>query len=234
MSDTDPTRRGERVNPTWSFKFVDPKQIEAGEALAPARIASDKGRKFAALHLILTDLSFAQECLMEADKIGLPDHSNLHSKSLIFSAVVSYARPFMTGTRQFRLQPLAITIPEFDIECHKYLIDLRNKHVAHSVNDFEKCEAIAIVVGTPSGEWRNGGAIGVIETQSIGLNRVMIQAATAHITATIAFVTKLVEELRIELYNAFRIEFEALEKWELAPIFTPLDRTKIKNPRPKS
>jgi hypothetical protein len=87
----------------WQFRFVDTTTIEAGEFIAPARLSSDLGREYAEWHMVGTDLSFALDCLKEADKLGIPDSENLHSKALIFSAVVAYARPFKTSVRALRM-----------------------------------------------------------------------------------------------------------------------------------
>ena len=93
------------------------------------------------------DLAFAEECLRAADEVGIPDNSKLHSKALIFSGVVGYARCFKTGVRALTLDPGDLTArgAPFDYDSHRYVIALRDKHVAHSVNDFEQCDAIAVM-----------------------------------------------------------------------------------------
>ena len=87
---TGPLESGERVTPRWSSRW-----IEVGHTFpphtkfAPAKIATSNGRHFAALHLILSDLSFAHDALVAANKIGLPDSEDLNSRGLIFSGVVA-------------------------------------------------------------------------------------------------------------------------------------------------
>jgi hypothetical protein len=126
-----------------------------GEAIFPARITSAAGRQFAAMQLITTNLSFALECLTTADKIVVPDQSDLNSKSLIFAAAVGYAWPFKTGVREIKLDcEMFAGAVGFDAEYHKFLIALRDRHVAHS--EFERCEAVAIIVETPETGWRDG------------------------------------------------------------------------------
>ena len=97
------TGSGERVNPHWTYQFIDLSRIEAGELIVPGKIDSDEGRKFAALNLIQSDLRFSLECFSDANKLGIPDSENARSKALIFSAVVAYARPFKTGVREIKL-----------------------------------------------------------------------------------------------------------------------------------
>jgi hypothetical protein len=224
-----------RFSSKWSFRPVVDSVFAAGEAIAPARITSAAGRQFAAMQLILTDLSFALECLTAADKIGVPDQSDLNSKSLIFAAVVAYARPFKTGVREIKLDcEMFVGAAGFDAECHKFLIALRDRHVAHSVNEFERCEAVAIVVGTPETGWRDGGCIGTIGMQVIGLTRSRVRLAISHITAMIGLLSDKIDKRRIELYQEFSAKFAADGKWEMAPMHRPIDLENVTKPRPKS
>jgi hypothetical protein len=225
---------GEFFSPKWIFKWINPTQIKEGEAIAPAKIASSAGRKFAALYMILSDLSFALECLIEADRLGIPNTTNLHIKTLIFSGLVAYARPFAGGVRAIKLTPDTFSSAEstFNAEIHEYLIDLRNKHISHSVNEFESCEAIAIMVGTPGLGWRDGGGIGVVETQVIGLSRTMVRHAIAHITGAVNFLSTTIENRRVELYNEFKTQFAQDGKWEMAPLVRIPHRSKVSKGRP--
>jgi hypothetical protein len=134
----DPSTHGEAFSAECSFTWINPGPIEAGESIVPVKLTSDAARTFAAMHLILGDLEFAEECLKAADDLGIPDNSNLHSKALIFSGVVVYARCFKSGVRGFTLVPSDLTAKgaPFDDNIHQYLIAMRDKHIAHSVNDF--------------------------------------------------------------------------------------------------
>jgi hypothetical protein len=225
--------RGELLKSELSFRWVDPRPIEEGEFLVPARISGKAGREFAALNMILNDLSFALECFAEADKLGIPDASSSLSKALVFSAVVAYARPFMTGVREVKLEPsfFADLAESFDPSLHAYLIDLRNKHIAHSVNEFERCETVALMVGTPATGWRIGGGIGVSETQAVGLPRDHVQKAVTHITNSLNFLRDIVERKRAELYQEFKAQFEKDRRWEIAPIVRMPDRTQASRRR---
>ena len=59
----DPSTQGEAFSTEWSFTWIKPGPIEAGESIVPAKLSSAAVRTFAALHLILGDLEFAEECL---------------------------------------------------------------------------------------------------------------------------------------------------------------------------
>ena len=165
---------------------------------------------------------------MAADKIGVPDHTDLSSRSLIFSGAVAYARPFKTGVREIKLNiEMFAEVAGVDPDCHSHLIALRDKHVAHSVNEFERCSTVAIMVQPPGGDWRYGGAIGTIEQHSVGLNRTMVQFAVSHITAMIGFLSDTIEKKRVELNAEFATRIVADGRWEMAPLYTVSDRTKI-------
>jgi hypothetical protein len=115
--------QGERSAPCATFIWIDPGPIESGEHIVPAKLNGERARKFAALYLVIDDLAFALDCLVEADKLGIPDADNLHSKALIFSGVVGYNRCFKSGVREVRLEPkeLEATGVTFDHEIHRYL-----------------------------------------------------------------------------------------------------------------
>lgn len=190
--------KGEQQSPHWSFNFVDLTRIEAGEHIVPAKISGNLAYEFAELHMISNDLSFVLECLKEADKIGLPDSEKLLSKSLISSAVVAYARPFKTGVRQLRMDTQFFSnAPAFSSELHKYLIAIRDKHVAHSVNEFERSEATGVMVGTPETKWRPAG-VGVTQIHSIGLSRRIVEQAIVQITNMLGVVSARIDQIRIE------------------------------------
>ena len=52
---------------------------------------------------------YARDCLLEADKIGIPNDAILHSKALIFAGIVAYARVFGKNVRGFSFLAEEIT-----------------------------------------------------------------------------------------------------------------------------
>lgn len=226
-------REGESLAPEMTFTWINPSRIEAGEFIAPARLSSPQAQSFAAMHLIHRDLTFARDCLAQADQIGIPDATNIQSKALVFSAVVAYARPFKSGVRLIRLSPEQMVEKGvlFDTEIHDYLIALRDKHVAHSVNDYEDCEAIAVVVGKPEAGWRDGSGVGVIVMQSVGLTRNLLRCAMAHIEGLKNAIIADIEAQRIPVYDEFKTVFAKDGKWEIAPLVKLSDRSKVSQRR---
>lgn len=226
-------QHGEKFSPQWSYRFIDCRTIEKGEFIVPAQVsATTKSGEYAALNMILKDLTFALDCFVEADKIGIPDASNIQGKALVFSAVVSYARPFKTGVREIKLHRSFFSglQPAFNDDLHNFLIAVRDKHVAHSVNEFERCEPIAVMVGTPETKWRAAG-FGIVEQHAIGLNRQIVQQAIAQIQAMREFLGPMIQTLTDELFNEFKVRFDRDGKWQQAPIMHALDRAKVSRPR---
>jgi hypothetical protein len=181
------------------------------------------------MHLILEDLEFAEECLRAADNLGLPDDSNLYSKALIFSGVIGYARCFTTGVRALRLVPDDLTArgAPFDDNIHKYLIALRDEHIAHSVNDFEQCDAVAVMIGKPGSVLRYGSGIGVTKKQTVGISRALVLEAISHINALRQFLESELPAQREALDAEFQANLAETGMWEMAPIAKFSDRSKV-------
>jgi hypothetical protein len=227
---TDPMKRsteGEMLRPSFEIKWIEDSRIEAGEHLLPAlpaNVSTELSREYAALSLIAADLTFANECFRAAEQHGLPDPDNVQSTALIFSGVVSYARCFMTGVRaQLELK----TAGAVDFEIHDYLMNLRNKHVAHSVNDFEECRAAAVIIGRPGGPWRDGKGVCTIMKRSVGLSTALLKRAILHIATLLQFTDGRLPTLRAELYAEFKTAFEKGDKFELVPLVHLSDREEI-------
>jgi hypothetical protein len=210
--------KAEHLSPQWQFQFLDTKPIDAGEMIVPAKLSGDLAREFAELHMIRTDFSFALDCLKESDKLGLPDSENLHSKALIFSAVVAYARPFKTGVRALKMDAGYFSnLSSFNVETHDYLIAVRDKHIVHSVNDFERSDATGVMVGTPQTKWRPAG-VGVTMMQTIGLSRRIVEQAIVQLTDMRQLLTDQIDRIRPELFQVFCAEYARDGKWEMVPM----------------
>lgn len=62
------------------------------------------------------------------------------------AAIVCYGRAFDTGVRSSRLDTTGLDASE--LEAHKYILDLRNKHVAHAVNGYEQTIVMAYLTNS--------------------------------------------------------------------------------------
>ncbi len=226
------TSQGELNTSELTFTWIDPAPIGAGEQIVPAALSSADAHSFAALHLIAGDLQFALDCFKLANTFGTPDDRNLQSKALIFSGVVAYARCFKSGVRQsLSASNIGANTGTFDFEIHNYLVTLRDKHVAHSVNDFEDCQPVAIVVGRPESGWRDGSGVGVVIKQTVGISADLLRRAIVHIDNLHQWVTRDLETKRIAIYQTFRDDFKNTGRWEMAPLVKLSDRAKISRRR---
>jgi hypothetical protein len=225
---TDRADSGELRNPSWTYQFVDLRPIETGEFINPGEINSELGREYAALNMIRSDLKFASECFLEARKIGIPNSTNSPSKALIFSGVVAYARPFMTSVRPIKLSKEFFKSlgSDFDEMLHDYLIDIRNKHVAHSVNEFEKCDATTVMVGTPEKGWRIAG-IGFLENHIVGLTSTMVDEAVAQVERMAGLVYRSSQEKLKKLFEEESGRFALTARWTVAPFYTYPSRENV-------
>ncbi len=225
-------RLGESIQSQISITFMDNVRIEAGEYLVHVTIPGDNAAAYSAIQLLKSDLEFANECLVEADKLGIPDESNLNSKALIFAGIVAYARAFVTSVRGVRILPseLIENGVAFDLTIHSYLMDLRNKHVAHSVNAFEECNTTGVLVGFPEKPTRPNG-IGFVMKSSVGISRQQLIKALGHISTLVAHLETESKVRRIALFDEFKALHAAGNRMELAPIPTLNDRANVGNRR---
>lgn len=220
---------GERFTAATEVTWIAPEPIGAGEFIMPVTLSSETARAFAALHLVLKDITFAGEALARADALGIPSDQDIQAKSLIFAAVVAYARPFKSGVRIERLDPadLAAQMEDFDTEIHEYLIALRDKHIAHAVNDFEGCEAVALVVAKPGEKWRDASGVGVVIKQTVGMSRKLVQQAALHIDALKKHIAADLEARRLVVYAEFQADFAQGKQLHAAPLLTLSDRSNV-------
>ncbi|HWL01568.1 MAG TPA: hypothetical protein VNQ52_04260 [Microbacteriaceae bacterium] len=67
------------------------------------------------------------------------------------AAFVLYGRVFATGVRRAQ-KPGLDRLTADERELHDYLVDVRNKYVAHSANGFEQSQTVAFLVELENGE----------------------------------------------------------------------------------
>jgi hypothetical protein len=83
---------------------------------------------------------FADSYVAVADQRA--DHANAPEDALWVAAVIRYCRAFSTGARLAeRASPEAYT--DVQRTQHQRVLDLRNAHLAHAVNDFEQVTVVA-------------------------------------------------------------------------------------------
>jgi hypothetical protein len=115
-------------------------------AFVNTRIRIPEARRLAGLGSIRADLLGVIDYCNH-----LPTHNPVEAphflvwEGLSSAAVVRYARCFGLGARDPLPSDILTSAPEDLRKAHEYFLAIRNKHVAHSVNDFEENEVVAQV-----------------------------------------------------------------------------------------
>ena len=133
----------------------------------PARsIGAWSLKKLADAASIYQDLSFVTEVLERLNTL-LEDGStdNVLIQSYWTAALISYARCFSTGKR-FGLPEQIFEKWEGAIETHRVYKNLRDKHVAHSVNPFEQV-VVGLVLSAPGSEKRQVEGVATLSQRLI-------------------------------------------------------------------
>lgn len=93
----------------------------------------------AAYHSIFRDLMVADDAVNRLLSMDMNSEENrCLIESLYISALVSYIRGFTSGKRATRLSSDIFSKLNGAKEAHNYFKDVRDKHIAHSVNPFEQ------------------------------------------------------------------------------------------------
>jgi hypothetical protein len=133
------------------------------DPLPPAQLVSEKAAQLGDLSLVLQDLrSVIDLCARLANELVKvePDRDGLLIEALWTAALVKYVRCFTSGKR------FGLDVSVFDgcsgaNETHQYYKDMRDKHVAHSVNPFEGV-AVGVLL---EGELGQHTATGIVVLQ---------------------------------------------------------------------
>ncbi|ACL95842.2 hypothetical protein [Caulobacter vibrioides] len=224
---------GELFSSTWLMKWIETgNEIAAGVLIAPVPLEqTSEAIEYAALSLAADDLRLAQVSFAEAYKLGMPSSANVLSKALIHAAIMSYARSFTGGVRGFRLDAKFFSPiwDAVDVELHDYLYNLRDKHVAHSVNDFERATAVGVVVADQSFRLlnTNPSGVGVVKMSMVGLPLSKLKLCRSHIERMVAHIDQRAANLELMIHRQMRAGLTVGEMVEVAPILITPDRSKI-------
>ena len=159
------------------------------EELFIAEIDYDEARVTADLMSYFQDLAFTIDAL---DRLQQMINDNVQdsvlSGSLWIAALVSYARCFSTGKR-FGLSGEMFQSIEGGLECHEYYMNLRNKHIAHSVNPFEQV-VVGLMLSPPSNAEKKVEGISVLSQRLLHLDSEGIQNLRRLSLTTLKIVEK--------------------------------------------
>jgi hypothetical protein len=147
------------------------RQLEE-QPIAPVDFAEAK--RLADAAAVYQDLGFAIDALNRREQLlanGEPDP--IGQQVYWTSALISYARCFATGKRLGLSESIFDGIQGKDapaISVHRLYIDLRNKHIAHSVNAFEQA-LVGLVLASPARQHRTVEGVATLGMKLITLNR---------------------------------------------------------------
>ncbi len=114
---------------------------EKPKELPIAKANSSEAQKLADLAAIIQDFrTIMQTCSRLKNLLDENSKDHILIESLWVSALIKYARCFATGKRFGLSKNIYQNIQGEPLKAHQFYIDLRNKHIAHSVNPFEQME----------------------------------------------------------------------------------------------
>lgn len=114
--------------------------------IAGYRFRVPEAARLASLAGIENDLCGVQEyCNLLLTKKEEKPFPSTEWEAISSAAVVRYARCFSSGVRQRLSRSLFDDAEPNFAEGHNFFIEMRNKHVAHSVNEFEENDVLVQV-----------------------------------------------------------------------------------------
>jgi hypothetical protein len=134
---------------------------EDANAAQLASIDTAESRRFADALSIDQDLRFAVDAFVSLLDEEVNPTGSVAARSLLIAGLVAYARCFASGVRggySVDLQRIDGIIQGADAY-HRWLLDVRNKHIAHSVNSYEQNVPIIVLSAPESGDRRILGSI---------------------------------------------------------------------------
>ncbi len=135
------------------------------------------------------------------DIVGFTTHVDfLDWEALSTAACISYARCFVSGVRQSLDANLLANAKANFAETHTFILNLRNKHIAHSVNSFEE-NSVSVHIGTL---FQSSKEIRTV-TPSITRSGLAFDAPTELRSLANWWIAKMREEITIEKANVLRI-----------------------------
>ena len=173
-----------------------------------AKVDYEEAKKLADLGAIVQDLRFTMETCSRLKKL-LKENSqdSLLIESMWTAALIRYARCFASGKRFGLSGSIFDGLMGEPHEVHKMYIDLRDKHIAHSVNPFEQME-VGLVLSPQSSHERK--VIGVATTS---MRHICSDVEGVH---QLGLLSKVLLEKVIQIAKEY--EKKTLEKGESIPL----------------
>ena len=154
--------------------------VAGKESTAPklAHFNTTESRRFADAQAVEQDLAYAVESLSALLDDGQIPGGSLIARSLLVAALVVYARCFNKGVRShYSLDVRRIeAMDEGGAAYHRWLLDVRNKYIAHSVNAYEQAVA-GLALSPPESGVRKVLGCYLLRGELVGLARPDVEQA---------------------------------------------------------
>ena len=165
--------------------------VAGKESTAPklAHFNTTESRRFADAQAVEQDLAYAVESLSALLDDGQIPGGSLIARSLLVAALVVYARCFNKGVRShYSLDVRRIeAMDEGGAAYHRWLLDVRNKYIAHSVNAYEQAVA-GLALSPPESGVRKVLGCYLLRGELVGLARPDVEQAIRFVSRVRALV----------------------------------------------
>jgi hypothetical protein len=219
-----------------SWVWVEACQIEKGEIICPIVLESDDAKEYADCAAITGDLTYARFCFSRARNLGaeIPaavedktedERTEIRRKKQVYRAFVnaglmSYARAFDMGRRRIKLRPDEFSHwSDQTRKLHDHLYALRQKHVAHSVNEYEYCEPIGMIVLNSAGQRKAGLlGLGIVSLIAVGMPDGALKAAIEMIDDLRTRMGERMNAVGRRVRDSLKQHLDNGGSWQMAPI----------------
>lgn len=201
MTDQRPRRRQRALDPRPTLQLLA--LAESGSETRWSRLSLVDTAALTRLASHAADLRFVESSCRQLQSLyESEDGQGPYYTAISQSAVVTYARCFASGVRD-SLRALLEKAPTDLRSSHEYFVDLRNKHVAHSVSELEQTHAV-VAWKKHRGRYRVA-SVGAVHVSVAGLSELEYTN-----------LSKLASWFLSELNGPFQVErdrlFEAISK----------------------
>jgi hypothetical protein len=146
--------------------------VSMGEEQLPiSELNTDDAALLGDLGLVVQDLRSVKElCRRLAGELDREPKDAVQIEALWTAALVKYVRCFSSGKRFGVKQDIFSGLDGDPIGAHKYFKNLRDKHVAHSVNPFERVR-VGVLLSAPSVQPQIVEGVAVLSRSLISTSR---------------------------------------------------------------
>lgn len=164
-----------------------------------AELKSTKAKELADRAAIFQDLAFCVACCARAiENLRAASQDAVLIRALWTAALVAYARCFTSGVRYGLTSDLFEHFDGEPRETHEYYVDLRNKHIAHSVNQFEQV-VIGAVLSAPDASMRSVEGIATLTGTNISESAESVEQLRTLALTALKYIAETGKELSAEV-----------------------------------